>query len=170
MADDTPTEPKKGDVTPPATGEAEQEQPKPKAEIPAEVRAALHKANKEAETLRLKLKEFEDRDKTEADKLAERLANAEARALQADRLEIALEKGLSRSQAKRLVGATREELEADADELLEDLGPRVDPAADKSIPPPGGKPREQLKPGSGDPDAPVEETDIKKLGARMFER
>jgi hypothetical protein len=38
----------------------------------------------------------------------------------------------------------------------------------KKDPPPGGKPREQLKPGNGDPDIPVEETDIKKLGARMF--
>lgn len=47
------------------------------------------------------------------------LAKAE---LRADRVEIAAEKGLTPKQAKRLQGATREELETDADELLEDLG------------------------------------------------
>lgn len=38
--------------------------------------------------------------------------------------EIALEKGLTKTQAKRLVGATREELEADADELIAEFGHR----------------------------------------------
>lgn len=36
--------------------------------------------------------------------------------------EIALDKGLTKTQAKRLVGTTREELEADADELLASWG------------------------------------------------
>lgn len=142
----------------------EPEQPKP-AEVPAEVKAALKKANKEAETLRLKLKEFEDRDKSEVDKLNERLSAAEKRALDADRLEVAIEKGLTKSQAKRLVGSTREELEADADELIADLGKPSEPQR----PAPSGKPQEQLKPGNNDPDAPVEETDVRKLGARMFQ-
>ena len=44
---------------------------------------------------------------------------SEARALRA---EVANAKGLTPSQAKRLVGETREELEADADELLKDIG------------------------------------------------
>ena len=49
----------------------------------------------------------------------------------ANRAEVALVKGLTPTQAKRLVGSTREELEADADELLKDLkadasrGPRA---------------------------------------------
>ncbi len=38
------------------------------------------------------------------------------------RLEVALEKGLSKTQAKRLVGTTEEELMADADELLASFG------------------------------------------------
>jgi hypothetical protein len=38
-----------------------------------------------------------------------------------DRAEIAAEHGLTARQAKRLVGATREELEADAKELLQDI-------------------------------------------------
>ena len=37
------------------------------------------------------------------------------------RNSVALDKKLTPSQAKRLVGSTREELEADADELLADL-------------------------------------------------
>lgn len=40
----------------------------------------------------------------------------------ADRAEVALEKGLTLSQAKRLVGSTREELTADADVLIADIG------------------------------------------------
>lgn len=49
----------------------------------------------------------------------ERTAKAsEERALRA---EVANAKGLTPSQAKRLIGATREELEADADELLKDI-------------------------------------------------
>lgn len=44
--------------------------------------------------------------------------------LQALRFEIALERGLTKAQARRLVGETREELEEDAEELVRDLGLR----------------------------------------------
>jgi hypothetical protein len=92
-------------------------------DVPPEMKAALRRANKEAETLRLKLQEFEDRDKSEAQKLAERAEAAEKRAVELEvralRLEVASEKGLTPAQAKRLVGSTREELEADAAELVE---------------------------------------------------
>jgi hypothetical protein len=77
------------------------------------------KANAAAAT---KLQEYEDRDKTEAQRLADRAEAAERRAIemetQALRLEVAAEKGLTPAQAKRLMGSTREEFEADADELL----------------------------------------------------
>ncbi len=80
---------------------------------------------KENATAAQKLAEIEDANKSELEKLSERAAAAEARAAQielaATRNEIALEKGLTPSQAKRLVGATREELSADADDLLADL-------------------------------------------------
>ncbi len=96
-------------------------------DVPPEVKRALRQANKEAESLRLKLKDFEDRDKTETQKLAERADAAEKRALDLEsralRLEVASEKGLTSAQAKRLVGSTRDELEADADELLETFKP-----------------------------------------------
>lgn len=73
-----------------------------------------------------KLAEIEEASKSEADKAAERLTAAEKRAADAEvqvlRLQVAGEKGLTPSQAKRLVGSTREELEADADELLATFG------------------------------------------------
>lgn len=84
-------------------------------------------AERRAAELEARLKEFEDRDKTESTRAIERAeaaekaaAAAEARAL---RLEVASEKGLTSAQAKRLVGESREELEADADELLETFKP-----------------------------------------------
>ena len=96
------------------------------AEDIKKMQSALRKANKEAETFRLKLKEIEDRDKSETEKLTERtrelegsLTSAEQRAL---RLEIALDKGIPKSIASRLQGNTRQEMEADADELLKTLG------------------------------------------------
>jgi hypothetical protein len=95
----------------------------PKQDIPAEVKKALQKANKEAETLRLRLKEFEDRDKSTEQKLQEErdALKAERDALYLDNLrrEVADEKGLTPAQARRLVGSTRDELEADADDVLE---------------------------------------------------
>ena len=93
-----------------------------KPEIPAEVKRALQKANKEAETLRLKLKEFEDRDKTDAQRLQEERdalkLERDTLALENLRREVAEEKGLTPAQARRLVGSTREELEADADDVI----------------------------------------------------
>jgi hypothetical protein len=119
---EAPTTPAPTEVETPAEQPVE---PKPTGDVPPEVKAALRKANKEAETLRLRLQEFEDRDKTETQRLAERAEATERRAAEAEsralRLEVAFEKGLTPAQAKRLVGTTREELEADADEVLRDF-------------------------------------------------
>jgi hypothetical protein len=132
-------------------------------------RKARREAEVKAKDLETRLAAIEDKDKSEVERLT-----AENTRLQTElstatvtgaRLKVALDKGLTSTQAKRLVGDTEDELSADADELLDDLGAKP---TDEKPPPPAGKPREQLKPGSGDPDAPVEETDIKKLGERMF--
>lgn len=56
---------------------------------------------------------------TERAETAERLAADSAGRV--FRFEIAVEKGLTAGLARRLVGSTREELEADADALLADL-------------------------------------------------
>jgi membrane-associated HD superfamily phosphohydrolase len=72
-----------------------------------------------------RLQEIEDAQKTETQKMLDRAEAAEKRAteleLQALRADVALRKGLTATQAKRLVGTTLDELEADADELLADL-------------------------------------------------
>lgn len=102
----------------------------------AEERAAKKAAEKELAAARAKLKEFEDRDKTESEKSAERLAAAEKVAADATakllRLEVAGEKGLTPAQAKRLIGTTRDELEADADQILLDFPVAAAPVQPKA--------------------------------------
>lgn len=111
-----------------------------------------------------RLAELEDRDKSAADKAAEQSAAAIARAEKAERelvrLQIASEKGLTPSQAKRLVGETPEELAADADELLADLKPKA------TASPATRRPAETLT-GGGDPTEPPEELDPDKLAAAV---
>lgn len=58
------------------------------------------------------------------DRVAEIEREAKEASARAIRAEVANSKGLTPRQAKRLVGETREELEADADELLKDIGDR----------------------------------------------
>lgn len=150
-----PTEPTTPDPAPtdpnePATGNLGD--PGKKA-LDAE-RRAKREAEKRASDLEARLKEFEDRDKSESQRMAERaeaaekaLTDAQSRAL---RLEVAAEKGLTPAQAKRLVGSTREELEADAAELLETFAPA---GASESTADPldlgiRGKPSTQAGPGA----------------------
>lgn len=84
-------------------------------------------AAKERDALAARLKEFEDRDKSEIERASERAEAAEKRAAELEaraiRLEVASEQGLTAAQARRLVGETREELEADAKDLLETFKP-----------------------------------------------
>jgi hypothetical protein len=94
---------------------------------------ATAKANAE------KAKQFdalEEANKTEQQRLNDRVAAAEAalaqKVLEADRASVALEKGLTASQAKRLVGSDRDELAADAEQLLADLGKTTGPRSDLS--------------------------------------
>ena len=113
-----------------------------------------------------KVKEHEDASKDEKTKTAEALSAAQERAAYADRLDVALDKapeGMSVSQvrklAKRLSGKTREELEADAEELFADFAPSK---GDDEQPKPGSSPRERLRPGTA-PSSEPEETDPRKL-------
>lgn len=108
MADDTTTQ---ESAEPVETDEATEQEAK--GDVPPEVKRALQKANKEAETLRLKLKEFEDRDKTEVEKIAERAKLAEERAAKAEsealRFRIANEYKLSQEDALALEHVASEE-------------------------------------------------------------
>jgi hypothetical protein len=76
--------------------------------------------------LAAKLKEYEDRDKSEQQKLEEKATTAESRAAEAEqralKFEVAAAKNVPLSQAHRLQGSTKEDLEKDADVLLADLG------------------------------------------------
>lgn len=151
----------------PADDPADDPDDDPDDGLPADVQAQLRKKNNEAKNLRnrlkqlegveQRLKEIEDRDKSEVDRLKDQLAEAQARAEKAEtalaRTEVAFEKGLTPAQAKRLTGATREELEADADDLLSILKP-----SNETEPPSGGgkpspvsnRPTPALR-GGGDP-------------------
>src|SRR5688500_13895 len=81
--------------------------------------ARKHEKNAKANADAAKrLQEIEDEKKSETERTAERVAKAEKDAADAvresARLRVALKKGLTETQAKRLVGDTEEDLEADA--------------------------------------------------------
>jgi len=93
-------------------------------------RIVADRLKRERETTKTKYADYDDLKakaagaKTVEDRLAEierQAKDSEDRALRA---EVANAKGLTAKQAKRLQGGTREELEADADDLLEDIGER----------------------------------------------
>lgn len=137
--DDPPADPATDPVIPPA-GDPPAD-PKPDADplgdagkkALASEREARKAAEKELAKYRKADAEKADADKSEAEKRAAADARADAAELRATRLEVAHEKGLTPAQAKRLVGTTREELEADADEVLRDFP--VTPAATGPKPP-----------------------------------
>ncbi|MFF4530773.1 hypothetical protein ACFY1P_16050 [Streptomyces sp. NPDC001407] len=81
----------------------------------------------ELEPAAAELHQLQEAGKTEAQRLTERAEAAERQADQTRaelvRAQVAHSRGLTERQAARLVGTTREELEADADELLVDIAP-----------------------------------------------
>lgn len=126
------------------------------------LKAELEKARKAEE----RLQEIENAQKSEAERAAEEREAAKREAAEARlelaRTRVALRKGLTESQARRLQGTTEEELEADADELLKDLRPVDDDEGD-DLP---RRPRERLRSPSR-PERDVEETDPRKLAASL---
>lgn len=83
----------------------------------------LAAVKQERDEARTKLSEIERKDESETDRLKrenEELKNRkpDVDPLEVEKLRVALEKGLTPFQAKRLVGTNKEELEADADEIL----------------------------------------------------
>lgn len=150
----------------PDTDEVDDTPEKPAAEMGDAGKKALDKerrarrdAERKARELEERLTAIEDKDKTDAERFAAKLADAEDRAARAEskalRLEVAQSKGLTAAQAKRLVGDTQEELEADADEILEAF-----PAAG-ATPPPSKDPVTDLRGGS-DPTT-GDDIDVKAL-------
>lgn len=137
-----PEEPKKAEPKPP-WGSDDEFNPEKAWNLIQNLRTDLEKAKPAV----ARVKELEDASKSEAQKLAEDRDTHKGRADKAEaqlmRLTVGLEKGLTPAQAKRLVGTTKEELEADADELLASFG-------SKDASPTTTRPRETLR-GGGDP-------------------
>lgn len=112
-----------------------------KAEKPDAVRNAIQaereaakEARERAEALAAKVKEYEDRDKSEQEKLEERAGEAESRAQKAEkallRFRVAATKGLPAELADRLQGDSEDELNEDADRLLELVKRKDKPSGD----------------------------------------
>jgi hypothetical protein len=84
-------------------------------------RATRKAAEKEARELAARLRDLEDRDKSESEKLASRVAESERRAVEAEaqllRLEVAAARKMNAEDVPLLHGTTREELEASAEAL-----------------------------------------------------
>jgi hypothetical protein len=119
---------------------------------------------------RRKLQELDDKDKSESDRLTDRAAIAEKKAADAEkeaaRLRVGLRKGLTETQAKRLVGETEEELEADAKELLASFQPPANDEDKGKGDMPSGRPKERVRSGAA-PNEEPDETDPAKLAAKV---
>lgn len=132
-------------------------------------KAMARKHETEARKAQKELDDIRNAGKSEIEKLTDRATKAEQDAARSGslalRYEVAGEKGLSSSLAKRLHGSTREELEADADALLEEFGEKGN--GDK--PTPGGRPKEALR-GGNKPDDEPDEKDPRKLAGNVPRR
>jgi len=126
------------------------------AEVKEKHDTALASVTQERDTLKTKVEEAETKDLSEVERLKrenERLKETQAKKgepnLDLTRLELALEHGLTKAQAKRLVGGTVDELTADAKAYAEEVGA----SGQGSL---GGKPPQQrpdakgLRSGLGD--------------------
>jgi chromosome segregation ATPase len=118
-----------------------------------EERKARRDAEKQLKAVNDRVRELEDKDKSDSEKLTSRVAELEkelsTERSRAMRLEVAIDKGLTKTQARRLVGDTEDDLVADADDLLSSFKP-----SDETKPaPPGSIPKENLRPGAA-PDTP----------------
>lgn len=118
----------------------------------AKWKAMARKHERAAKALEKQLADIEaaklsdlERAQQEAQQAAKRAEEAELRAM---RIEVAAAKGLTPSQAKRLVGSSREELEADADEIIADFGSRPQVTAQSTGAGAVGPPAESDDPNS----------------------
>lgn len=114
-----------------------------------------------------------DAEKAAAERadLEKKLADAGESSLEVTRLELALEHGLTKSQAKRLVGKTAEELTADAEELVKDLGLTKEENKDENNGDQSNgrqRPRQVRNPlQHGDPDTGVSTEELLKVLPRI---
>lgn len=150
-----------------------------------EERRARREAEKKLKDAEEALKAVDDKDKSELAKALDKVADLEKKLEKSDgdllRISVGAKKGLTPTQARRLVGTTESELEADADELLKSFKPNDgaggDPGDDKGGDKKdeqdragtGRRPTERLS-GGGDPTTDVEESDPRKLADQIPRR
>jgi hypothetical protein len=114
-----------------------------------------------------KYSESEAKSKTDGEKAEAARKTAEDRAVKAERdamlLRVAMRKGLTDVQARRLVGQTEEELEADADDLLKTFKPaqEEEEEPEEKRAQPTRRPMESRRSGTGERKAPP--VDAKKI-------
>lgn len=172
--------------TPPNAPEADEPEGNG-TDLAAEVakwRALARKHQKRAEAgaeAERRLAEIEAQGKSELEKAQEAAREWQQKAERAElgrlRAEVATRKGLTADQAKRLQGSTEEELDQDADELLEAFKPSPsqpsEPEADRATGTNGSgadrAPVPRLRPGAV-PDAGAVERDPAKLAAQISRR
>lgn len=139
-------------------------------------RKARRAAEKRAQDAEARIKAAEDAEKTEVERLQSQVADltkqAEASTAQATRFEVAAAKGLSLAQARRLVGSTKEELEADADEMRTELGLKDETDTDTETTSKDesttGLPKEDLRAGASNDDE--QEPNAAKLADSILSR
>lgn len=133
-------------------------------------RKARRTAEKELKELRARVQEIEDGEKSEVEKLQAQVASltkqADAAQAKADRFEVAAAKGLSLAQARRLVGATKDELEDDADAMRAELGLDKEEEKDEEKPKGEGRPKENLRAGASNEED--EEPDAGKIADSLL--
>ena len=125
---------------------------------PDKAAARIAKIQSENKNLRDRARQAEDKAKG-ADEKDQRISALEAKTL---RYEVAFDLGLPRELAERLKGGTKDEMLADAEALVKLVG---SPKATATR-----KPSEALRGGGGGGDAEPVETDLTKIGERMFNR
>lgn len=169
-AENTPAEP---EVKPAESAAPEPKTPTPEAtpdmgdagkaaiqrerEARKELERKLAEADKLKDDLAAKVKAFEDRDKSEQERMADEVAALKKQVAEKDaeitkarqaslRAEVAAAKGVP---ANRLHGSTKEELEADADAYLSEVAAREQSAQKRNPPKP---PAANLKSGASSTD------------------
>jgi len=126
----------------------------------------------EVTTAAQKFNELESKNKTDGEKAEAARKTAEERAVKAERdamlLRVAMRKGLTDVQARRLVGSTEEELETDADELLKTFKPASDDDErderddrEQQRRAPARRPAERQRSGTGERQPPP--SDVSKI-------
>ncbi len=137
----------------------------------AKWKALARKHEREAKARAAKLREYEDANKSEAQRLADSASEFKTRAEKAEsalrRREIAEERAPAHATpkqiawvARRIAGESDEDFETDADDLFAQIAPAP---AKESAPKTSQRPKERLRPGNADPEEDEEETDPRKL-------